>query len=1484
MASQEDSAESCKSVRNRPLTSAEKQKNYRERLKESPEKYERFKQSEAKRQRQRKTTQERTEEEIAHQRMKWRERVRKHRLKKKQEALMNERPFHEQFYMSEAIPNGSGMPEVLGDTEEDTRSMTTILDHNSYRNLEYLQANRDSCLDMNLSEMNIGEYVMDAHEECNRDKSGNNSVKLECNTPEGDDKVGNREIELEARTYFPAEHYAHVTSENGFGVGQSQIYDDGSVNNEEELQDQLPTGRTVLSLVEGFCGESPKKRKPLSAAERQRNYIERLKAQPEKWKQHKMRDTLRRKTVQEQYKMSEEVVSQRRKRQYQRTKRQKGRRITKAQTKETGHGDVSPLQGAPSCAGDFSLTGSAEASTATEGILTNVNMSKVKVEQSDLDSYALEMAGNCTNSTADNCVKVNGENTFGVCQSPVPIEEMQGHMIRTPSVIKLVGGSHKQSPKRKPLTPAERQRNYRAKLKAESDKWEDTKSRDAERRKIMRRQNQNSEEAAIQQRRKATERQREYRRRKKALRPAGYPSAENSEAATSTTRFHQLESSSPDVGESYTHAMFAARDLQTEKCGDVTSDIECGVGQTAFYGNGSPTIVEKMQNQLLASPSLSLPVGVSTGRSLKKTPSTAAERQRQYRERLKAQPDRWEQYKARDLERQKRTLELKKQSEAAALQQRKRAREKQREYRRRKREQNSEMKGTGHASMDYLQTNTDSDLNMNPSELEIGQYVIDTHEESEDLWKSECNTLNGGDNATCEVKLEVQDNSPAEHVVDPANENGSGLGQISTCKDKCQSQLLMGPSVASSVKVAPRRQPRRRKAMTAAERQRKYRERMRAESKKEEQVDLRGTETTKNIQDPQKASESTASQIRKKATEGTQLSHFKKRKEVIFNLHGKNVHPYQPTRSTTASRRQQNRTVKTKQLHVSEIVMESEKSVDRISSSTEIHDQEIDAQLAHKRMKGRERMRKYRLKQKQKQKQKLQKVCGESRDSVTPRIVAVWSMSEGSKQGVCLKQENNTRFLASKFDNSGCNVSNVPILPKASTSTMNADDLAKIVPQDDMGQIYQVVPNLFVVNPLGRAKPCSDVPTIFPTQSPQPNDNRDQLWTGASEENAIPFKVKKITSADRQRQYRERLQQNPEKWAAYKQRENERYLAKKAVLTVKEIKKTRKRTLLRMRQRRLKPKEGKNSQYITLYNALDIVQDGISKGEGQASLVSGKSVGSLEAKSTGRRGKRGLNKSPEEIERLRQANRERQRRHRAKKRMEQSMQGSRSFAERMELPVLADCRVTNRVEESEITINKGELCRGQGESQDTVGSEFHCSTQFRIFPNLSPTEHMGPRKQLTARKKRGRPRKQTLVKTEQCTDVAFNDLMASSLGNEGHGEVLVSSAGNIPMIIKMPEVKGEQDHRWEEIPQVIPCDPPEADFDWGNVGLDHFEQGLDGEMSLDQVQVTEPVQGEGEGGCIFGSARRKAFFPTKHDTTDFTLNTSWVAETPLGDP
>ena len=163
-----------------------------------------------------------------------------------------------------------------------------------------------------------------------------------------------------------------------------------------------------------------------------------------------------------------------------------------------------------------------------------------------------------------------------------------------------------------------------------------------------------------------------------------------------------------------------------------------------------------------------------------------------------------------------------------------------------------------------------------------------------------------------------------------------------------------------------------------------------------------------------------------------------------------------------------------------------------------------------------------------------------------------------------------------------------------------------------------------------------------------------------------------------------------------------------------------------MRQRRLKPKEGKSSQYIALNNALDNVQDGISKGETQASLMSGKSVGLLEAKSTGRRGKRGFNKSPEEIERLRQANRERQRRHRAKKRIEQSMQGARSFAERMELPVLADCSVTNRVEKSEITINEGDLCRGQGDSQDTVGSEFHCSTQFRIFPNLSPTEHMGP--------------------------------------------------------------------------------------------------------------------------------------------------------------
>ncbi|XP_011678390.2 uncharacterized protein LOC105445065 [Strongylocentrotus purpuratus] len=439
-------------------------------------------------------------------------------------------------------------------------------------------------------------------------------------------------------------------------------------------------------------------------------------------------------------------------------------------------------------------------------------------------------------------------------------------------------------------------------------------------------------------------------------------------------------------------------------------DIECGVGQNAF--------VEKKQNQLLASPSVLLPVGDSTGKSLKKRPLTADERQR---------PNRLEQCRARDLERQKKsgTQELKKQSEAAALHQREKKREKQRRRRLRKREENSRMKGTGHASMDFLQTNTDSHLDINSSELKAGQYAIDTHEDSEDLWEFECDTPDEDDKATCQVKLRVQDSSPAEHNVDPANENGFGVCQISTCEVKKQSE-------AAALHQRKKKRDRQRE-----KRLRKREENSRMKGTGHASMDYLQTKTDSHLEmksselkisqhaidthedskdlwefecDTPDEGDNATCQVKLEVQDNSPAEHdMNPANENGFGVCQISTCEVKKRSEAAASRLREKKREKQrgwrlrKREENSRMKGTRPASIDYLQTNTDSHLGMNSSEL---------------------------KMGGESGDSVMPRIVAVWSMSEGSEHGVRVKQENITQYLTSNCDNSGCNVSNVP---KAST-------------------------------------------------------------------------------------------------------------------------------------------------------------------------------------------------------------------------------------------------------------------------------------------------------------------------------------------------------------------------------------------------------------------------------------------------------------------
>ncbi|XP_041473457.1 uncharacterized protein LOC121422457 isoform X2 [Lytechinus variegatus] len=1518
MASQEDPAGPCQmSVRKRPLTSAEKQKKYRERLKQSPEKYELFKQYEAMRRKERSRTHQPTEEELALKRMKSRERVRKHRLKKKQEALTKKGIFEEQVCMSMDSLRGLIPPEAFDVDEDVTRAMN--LNHSSSRNTDYLQSNVEPFPEMNVPELNIGEYIVHAHGESNMEDSAPSTVKLEYDM--------NLEDSLDDSALVSCADT----------VVKSEMQDSGNMDYMEESPSQMLAGRTVLSVVEAAqeaaqvvaCEKMSKQRKrnkkPMTSAERQRNYIARLKAQPEKWEAHKKKCTLRRKTNQQEQNR-EEFESQRKTKKNQRMETQKSK---ECQSKVHSH--------------------------------LNMNLSELKVEQSDRDA--------CATSSQSN--HVNG---LRVGPSSAPVKGMQNHPSMTFPMTEVAAGSHEQTPKRRPLTAAERQQNYRARKKAQARENEELKAKEREKCKMMLIE-------AEKKRQRAAERQREYRRRKKAL-----SIARNIEAITTNTNFNQVEISTRNVDISGTN---------TELGDELAREVESEVGQSSCYGDGSPTIVEKMQNQLLAWPLVSSSFAPrdligQVRQPARKKPMTAAERQRQYRQRLKAKPERWKQYKARESERRKRT------QEAAALEQRKKAVDEQRDDSDPSEEMRSRLNGLGGPMGGYL-LSTDprhelksghmgeglvhvkeeedcsqakydinpayengheclqppplldrcqNELPVSPSgpssikgrpkrrrrrkkaltpaerqrqyrarlkaknykekkgmeemqipsdeaakeqrkEAETGQmgdlcpegdesyrmdklgetreeYLIKTEPHfdvkyelnsdqysmselnaSNNLGNPECSVPDGVDQVTSHVKHEEQPCFPAKPDVDPANEEG--IVQSAPSNSKNQSEPLPNPSRPSLLKGYSRRRSKRRKAMTGAERQRQYRERKRAMLGKDDQEKLKVAETSNSIQDFKMASENSASAVLQKVTKRMQqLS--SKREEVALDQSDKKTDTIQPV----VARRKLNRKVKGQPKP--EIAVESVKRVNRTRSTVERRKQQAESELAYKRMKGRERMRKYRLKQKQ----KLQRAVGEPGDCSMPKIVAVWSMNQGTDQGV---QENINQSF------------NVP-----ETGTRIVDEFSKLNQEDYIMQVNRIDSSHFVGYPSGSSTSCKDIFSKLPIPKLQPNRRCEE----ASER-----RFRRLTSAERQRRYRKRLQQDPEKWAAYKRKEYERYVAKKA-MAVNEMNETRKCTS--------NFKQSKNLQDNASDNALGKVGSGYFRGKRQASLISGKSAMLTEGRSVGRCAKSRHTKSPEEIERIRKANRERQRLYRARKTMRQSMQRTGILADRSGLPVPADLIATDEMEKSPILRKEAEQCSGHGMSQDIAGSESYRSTQYSMCNNLSSLSGIGPRNcgrprlprqimnQPPGRPNRGRPQRLVSLETDYGTDVALDNRLASSLESEGDGEVLVSSAGNLPMVIKMPSVNGQRYPGLEEIPEVIPCDPPEAVFDWGNIDLDHFQTTPEEEVPLDNIEVREPVAGEGEGECVYGSARRKAFFPTKHDSADLTLNAALVSETLIEDP
>ncbi|XP_063961350.1 axoneme-associated protein mst101(2)-like [Lytechinus pictus] len=1539
MASQEDPTGPCQlSVRKRPLTSAEKQKKYRERLKQSPERYELFKQCEAMRRRDRSRTHQPTEEELALKRMKSRERVRKHRLKKKLEALTKEEIFEEQVCMSMDSLRGLIPPEAF-DVDEEVATATN-LNHSNSSIPDYLPSNMEPFPEMNVPELNIGEYIVHARGESNMEESAPSTVKLEYDM--------NLEDSLDDS--------ALVTCEDA--VVKSEMQDNGNVDYIEESPSQMLAGRTVLSVVEAAqvvaCEKISKQRKrnkkPLTAAERQRNYIARLKAHPEKWEEHKKKCNLRRKIIQQQ-KTRKEFESQRKTKKNQRKRTQKSKEY---QTKGTDD--------------------ACEVSAATEDIQSkvhshlNMNLSELKVEQSDRDA--------CPTSSQSN--HVNG---LRVGHSSAPVKGMQNHPSITFPMAELAAGSHEQTPKRRPLTPAERQQNYRARKKAKARESEELKAKEREKRKMMLIE-------AEKKRRRAAERQREYRRRKKAL-----SLAKNIEAITTNTNFNQVEISTQNVDISGTN---------TEIHDEWTREVESEVGQSSFYGDGSPTIVEKMQNQWLAWPLVSSSfarrdlIG-QVGQPARKKPMTAAERQRQYRQRLKAKPERWKQYKARESERRKRT------QEAAGLEQRKKTVDEQRDDpdpseemrsrlnelgdpmggyllstdphhelrlghmgdclvhvkeegdcsqakhdinpayengreclqppplldrcqnelpvspsdpssikgrpRRRRRKKamtpaerqrqyrarlkaNKDKEFEGKKGMEEIQIPSGEAAQEQRREAETGQmgdlclkgdesnrmdklgetrekhliktephfdvkcefnsdqYPMNKLEASNNLGNLECSVPDGVDQVTSHVKHEEQYCSPAKPDVDPANEEG--IVQSASSDSKNQSEPLQNPSLPLIIKGYSRRRSKRRKAMTGAERQRQYRERKRAKLGKEDQEKLKVTETPKSIQDFKVVSENSASAVHQQVTKRMQqLS--SKREEVELDQSDKKVDTIQPL----VARQQLNRRVKGKPKP--EIAMESVKRVNRTRSTVGRRKQQAEAQLAFKRMKGRERMRKYRLKQKQ----KLQRVVGEPGECSMPKIVAVWSMNQGTDQGV---QENINQSF------------NVP-----ETGSRIVDDFAKLIPEDYIMPVNRIDSSHFDGYPSGSSTSCKDIFPKLPIPKLNPNRRCEEAFERRS---------RRLTSAERQRRYRKRLQQDPEKWAAYKRKEYERYVAKKA-MAVNEMNETTKQNHLNMRKCTSNFKQRKSLQDNASDNALGKVGSGYCRGKRQASLIPGKSAVLTEGRSVGRCAKSRHTKSPEEIERIRKANRERQRLYRARKTMRQSMQRTSIFADRTGLPVPADLIATDEMEKSQI-LRKAEQCSGHGMSQDIAGSESYRSAQYSMCNNLSSLSRIGPRNcgrprlprqimnQPPGRPNRGRPQRQVSLETDYGPDVALDNRLASSLESEGDGEVLVSSAGNLPMVIKMPSVNGQRYPGLEEIPEVIPCDPPEAVFDWGNIDLDHFHTTPEEEVPLDNIEVREPAAGEGE--CVYGSARRKAFFPTKHDSADLTPNAALVSETLIEDP
>ncbi|XP_071505339.1 uncharacterized protein [Diadema antillarum] len=849
---------------------------------------------------------------------------------------------------------------------------------------------------------------------------------------------------------------------------------------------------------------------------------------------------------------------------------------------------------------------------------------------------------------------------------------MRGRRRRKAADTKASGDTVKH---KRPLTSAEKQRNYRERLKRTPGKYEEYKRKNAERQRALTQKRKLTNEKRVRQRAQWREKMQRYRQKKRNedtfgsaesesscdchesdivelqsndLPDSGNTSADGASSCSQTVVYIARPDQEEDIARGNTDeyildAQFPALDVLRDAshfrsmngnavndCGNENAMCDSEELNTLMYQVPGLDCSE-VQDGLLQGPSwkssdtdLSSPSVTRWGvKGDGRKALTAAERQRRYREKLRQSPEKWEEYRRRDLERRRNIQKQKARSNEQCNQSKARGRVATRRRRNRKQNENRAETHTEHA---------------------------------------------------------VRNEGCSETIIHLIERESKENAQLEAAGTKHEGLVFAGGEAAEDGEAGCSTDPRN--PLTMAGRQQRQRVKIKEVPKKSEDFEIKQEKYCRITEIQKHLSEAELALKRLKGRERMRKYRLRLKQQA------------QASNPASVSRgRGRRRAVET-----------PVQSVDNNEAGTCGEVEELFDRIKRRRMQGRERQRKYRMRRKERllcEEPGNAYVDGVEETSIYyERLSSIFGgdvlQSDGqvnSSLQLPVERLQPAEEIGSLSTNMAYSLNDVPLLSahvdeenhliaereqlsvNSSTEGKNAI-LAATSHGNLMGNTLLYNPNILVMyaaNPLLPPTVIKQEPSTSLTESDYP------LQSPENGHGVTAASRKRMTASEKQRNYRERLKQDPEKWASYKQKEMNRYLARKSALTPEQVEKHRVQSVQRTRNWRARQKDkavretGSNSSGVDQWEGLEDTQDDAgellatedtdtsSDCQPERKRVK-KSVERLRnpseryseflKKEALRKQVSRSRRTPEQVEKTRERDRERQRRYRARKRGE----------------------------------------------------------------------------------------------------------------------------------------------------------------------------------------------------------------------------------------